>query len=401
VPFADPQAAIRSRSVPVSADRVRVLVANDSFNVGGAERVAVDVANSLDRARFEVSFCSTRVDGPLRTELRDDVDVTILHRRARWDLGKLVTFGRLVRRQQIDIIHTHGRGTMKFVALAQALGLVRCHHVFHDHFGWLHIDRGADRGLRRALQHGVDAYIGVDARLCDWARDAAGLDPARIHLVRSGVDVSRFQDRTPVDLRRELGLGEDVLILVMVANFRPQKDHPTLFHAIADLPADQRARLHLVICGSTTADEEYHAGCMAMADRLGISGLVTTLGPRNDTADLLAGADAAVLSSKNETGPLVVLEYMASGLAFVATDTGEITRAVRDLDVGLIPAPRDHREVAEALSELIEMTPQQRSAMGERGRRVVLERFSQQMAVRLIEEVYDRVLASGTEEALV
>jgi glycosyltransferase involved in cell wall biosynthesis len=371
---------------------VRVLVTNDSLNVGGAERVAVDIANSLDREQFDVAFCSTRVDGQLRSELRDDVDVTILHRRARWDLVKLVTFARLVRSGRVDIIHTHGRGTMKFVALTKALGLVRARHVFHDHFGWLHIDRGADRGLRRAMQRSVDAYIGVDARLCEWARSAVGLEEERIHLVRSGVDPSRFVDRTPVDLRGELGLGDDVLTLLMVANFRPQKDHPTLFRAIADLPPDQRRRLHLIICGSTTADDDYFAACMAMVERLGIGDLVTVLGPRTDTADLLAGADAAVLSSKNETGPLVVLEYMASGLPFVATDTGEITRSVRDLGVGLIPAPRDHRDVADALVRLLEMSPHERRAMGERGRRVVLERFSQEIAVRSIEAVYREVL---------
>lgn len=367
---------------------LNVLIVNDSLNVGGAERVAVDIANTLDRSSHRVSFCSTRVGGPLQQRLRSDVDVTILGRAATWDLTKLVTFSRLVRRRRIDLIHSHGRGTTKFVALAKTLGLIDQPLVFHDHFGWLHIDRGAPRSLRTAMQREVDAYIGVDSRLCDWAVQTAGMPPERVHLVRSGVDTDRFTDVTPIDLRAEFGLPPESVAIVMAANFRPQKDHPTLFRAMAELPEDLRNSMRLVIVGSVEADREYYEGCRSMMSRFDLDDLVRIAGARDDVPALLAGADAAVLSSKNETGPLVVLEYMASGLPFVATDTGEIAQAVRDLDVGLVPAPRDHHEVADALATLLRLSPDERRRMGERGRAAVESHFSQRLSTRNVEEVY-------------
>ncbi len=370
----------------------RVLAVTDTLEVGGAERVAVDIANSLDRRTHEPLFCATRNDGPLRDTLRPDVDVEILGRRATWDVAGLLRFARFVRDREVDLIHTHGRGTMKFVALCRQTGLLTTPHVFHDHYGRLHLDRRAGTDLRNAMRIGVDEYLGVDGRLCSWATEAIGVPADRVHLARSGVDLGRFVDVEPTDLRAEFDLHGVEVVLVMVANFRQQKDHPTALRALAELPDELRRRLAVVFIGSTTAEPAYFDRCMAMVDDLGVGDHVRIAGERDDPLRYLAGADGALLASKNETGPLVVLEYMASGLPFVATDTGEIMRAVRHLDVGFAPAPRDHREVADALADLVTLGPDGRAAMGRRGREAATREFDQELVTRAVEEVYHHLL---------
>ncbi|MEX0769030.1 MAG: glycosyltransferase family 4 protein [Microthrixaceae bacterium] len=373
-------------------EKLKVMMVTDSLQVGGAEQVAVDIANSLDRDTHQVYFCATRTDGLLRSSLREDVQVMVLERSATWDLVKLLKFGQYVRQQGIEVLHSHGRGTMKFVSLCKALGIVSAQHVFHDHFGRLHLDRSAGSGLKVPLQRGVDAYIGVESRLCHWAIKTVGLPPSKVNLVRSGVDLERFASAPAIDLRQEFDLGEGNLVLLMVANFRPQKDHPTLFRAIAELSKTEQESLRLVVCGSTTADPAYFQGCRDMLQRLKIDHLVTTIGVRNDAPSLMAGADAGVFSSKNESGPLVILEYMASKLPFVATETGEIAHAVKDSGVGILTEPRDYLELADALTELLRMTPEQRKEMGDLGRQLVVEQFEQHVVVRQIEAIYLQLL---------
>jgi glycosyltransferase involved in cell wall biosynthesis len=131
-----------------------------------------------------------------------------------------------------------------------------------------------------------------------------------------------------------------------------------------------------------------------MLERLGISRCVTALGVRSDTPALMAGADAGVFSSKNESGPLVILEYMAAGLPFIATDTGEIAEAVRGLGAGTLVSPRDSLELSVALSDLIALRPEERAEIGRVGRRLVADRFEQHHVTNQIEGIYRRVLAT-------
>lgn len=135
-----------------------------------------------------------------------------------------------------------------------------------------------------------------------------------------------------------------------------------------------------------------------MLDRLHLNDRVHLLGERNDVPEILNCADAGVLSSLNETGPLAILEYMASGLPFAATDTGEIAGAVRDLNVGFLTPPGDHHALAGSLLSLIEMSEIRRQEMGERGRSEVGSRFSQKMAIRQIQRVYDDLLGLTTSQ---
>lgn len=286
---------------------------------------------------------------------------------------------------------------MQFVALARRAGLAAIPHVFHDHYGALHLDRSAPWSLRAPLRSGVDHYLGVDRRLCRWAIEAVGLPPERVTLAVNGVDVRRFRDVAPVDLRATFDLADREVVLVMLAHFRHQKDQPTLYRALAALEPSVRQRLGVVIVGRIPSDTDYPQRCAALARSLGVEGSLRVVGPRDDVPALLAGADGGLLATKNETGPVAVLEYLAAGLPFVASDTGEITRSIRSDQVGFVPEPRDPAGLAAAIEAIVQLGDTGRRAMGERGRALAEERFDQAHLTRAVAATYRRVLGRSPD----
>lgn len=358
---------------------MNVLQVVDSLRLGGAERTAVDMVNLLDAREHTVSLCATREGGPLSAELRRGVEPVVLGRRRRFDLAGARAFADLVRRREIDVVHSHGRGSAQFVGLCRRLYRLPVRHVFHDHFS-AGCGNGAEMATRLALRAGgVDAYIGVHRPLCDWAVTRGGLPRERVHLIPNGVELLRFRAQPPT--RSETR----PLTAVMVAGLRPVKDHPTVLAALAR--ARRRADVHLVVIGGP-GDRAYADRCRAMVTELGLDTQVSLAGARSDIPEVLATADIGVLSSRSESGPLALLEYMAAGLPFVVTDVGELAAAVKGLDVGQVVAPGDPGALSAALDQMVDLTAEDRRAMGARGRALVTTRFDQAATARRVADVY-------------
>lgn len=380
--------ATGSRSSPRA---YRVLLTVDSLAAGGTERVTVDVANVLHRRGHHVWLCTTRAGGPLAESLDPGVRVASLRRRSRWDVGQMVAFSRLVQRERFDVIHSMGRGATRLVSLCRAARAFRTAHVFHDHAGTVHAGSGTSRSLRAAVRLGVDWYLGVDEALCTWARGHLPLPSHRVTLVRNSLDLERFGAVEALHLHRELGLRAESTVLAMVANLRAEKDHQLMFRALARCP--ERERLSLLLVGSVT-DPALERRCRELARALGIEHLVHFLGQRDDVPAVLAGSDVGVLSSRSETGPVAVLEYLASGLPVLATRTGEVVKGMEGEGVGRFVPTEDVDAMTEGLHWAASLSPEAREETGARGRRLVRHSFSLESSLDRILAVYDRLAGS-------
>jgi glycosyltransferase involved in cell wall biosynthesis len=108
-----------------------------------------------------------------------------------------------------------------------------------------------------------------------------------------------------------------------------------------------------------------------------------------EVARRLRSCDALLLPSLDEGLPTVLLEAMASGVPFVATDCGGVSEAFTDGVEGFLVAPRDPQALADALERLWR-DPDRRARMGEAGRARATSRFT-------LERQLDELLAMYRE----
>jgi glycosyltransferase involved in cell wall biosynthesis len=379
---------IYRQAVAVSSSRLHVLHVIDSLGIGGAERMLVDLANATVDAGHRVSVCITRREAVLARELDPRIEVLVLDRTSRLAPRESLRLARWVRHQRVDVLHVHMRSSLAYMLVLRVARVVRVPLVFHDHYGSIEVDTAVP-GWFRIGHPMIGHYVGVYDKLRDWAQHA-GMPAARTTTIPNGVDLQRLAAAQSVDLRAELGVGRDVVLGVLVASFKRDKGIELAIEAVA--ASRHRDRLRLAIAGAA-GDPAYASECRAAIAAHGLADVIHLLGPRTDLPGLLPSADFALLSSHTESGPLVLIEYLAAGLPIVSTLVGDVGRRLAALEVpGFVP-PRDRAAFTEELDTVVGMTSAARAARGALGRRALTASYDVRASIPSWCALYRSVLA--------
>lgn len=322
----------------------------------------VDIANATARDGHRVTVCVTRDNTVQGGALDRGIELLVLGRKRRFDVAPTARLIRWINTNAVDVLHVHMRSSLSFILALRLLRLVRTPIVFHDHYGTIEIDSSVPSWFRLGRRM-IDQYVGVYERLTEWAIHA-GVDRSRATTIANALDLTRLTTSSPVDVRAELGIPNDRLVAILVATVRRDKGIELAIEAVSRMLHRQRVQVLLV---GGQPDATYAAECRALAESLGVADSVTFMGPRSDVPGLLKGADLGMLSSHTESGPLVLLEYLAAGLPIVATTVGNIGRALESRGIpGFVPT-RDTAAFARALDEVVDLdrdVRRQRAAAG-------------------------------------
>jgi len=248
------------------------------------------------------------------------------------------------------------------------------HQLFHRIELWLH--------ARMDLVCGNSAAVVRELM-------SEGIRTDRLRLIYNGIDTSRFRaERSRSEVRAELGIDDEAVVIVMVANLIPYKGHLDLLQALggvqASLPSDW-------ICVCVGRDDGIGAALIEQARAAGIEGHFRFTGSRKDVPDLLAAADVGVLCSHEEGFSNAVIEGMVSSLPMVVTDVGGNAEAVAHGETGLVVPARNVCALGDALLQLC-LNPDQRIRMGLAGRQRVLDCFSMEACLANYEALYRQQL---------
>jgi glycosyltransferase involved in cell wall biosynthesis len=192
----------------------------------------------------------------------------------------------------------------------------------------------------------------------------------KFRLIYNGVDTERFDasryaPQRPAIRASEMRVPADNPVLINVANFRPEKNHPLLLASLRRLLAlyQEPRKPYLVLAG----EGPEKARVEAEAARLGVAPYCRFMGNVDAVERLYAAADVFVLPSDAEGFANTILEAMSSALPCVATDIAGNREALTDA-TGVIIPPADEDALTDALRQLLDQ-PARRRELGEAARR--------------------------------
>ena len=118
------------------------------------------------------------------------------------------------------------------------------------------------------------------------------------------------------------------------------------------------------------------------------NGTVKYLGVSSDVRSIMQKADAVVLPSYREGLPRVMLESLAMAKPVITTDVAGCRETVVNTKNGYLVAAEDANELAEAMLRMVNLSPEERQAMGAVGRTMALQEFDEQAIIkRYFEEI--------------
>jgi glycosyltransferase involved in cell wall biosynthesis len=292
---------------------------------------------------------------------------------------------RLFRREGYHVVHVHGClvGVIGRVAglLARTPHVVYQAHGYHHHDHMPKLTKWFFITVERILSPLAEKHLFQNASDVDETLRRRIAPRRKLVLVGNGIQLGRFEtDRAP---------DTDPPVVLYVARMEAVKNHPMLFRAALSL-RDRGLAFKIRLAGDGELRAEYERRVAAE----GLSDHVEFLGYRTDVPDLIARASVCVLTSWLEGVPRAVIEAGAAGRAVVATDVVGTRSILEDGETGYLVPYDDANALADRLFQLL-TDESLRTRMGQRARRIALERYDERVVVDRIKAVYGEVVARG------
>ena len=303
---------------------MKVLHLLDTVSRGGAETLVLDVCRNAAGFNIDLTFV-TMQGGALEEDFRaSGAKFVRLHRKLPVDVRAILQLRKIIKQSKIQIVHAHQAVDALHLYLATINLPVKRILTFH---GFI-----ADAKNHRTLQFLIprmDANIVVSRGLQNWLEKNDKLDVSQnFHIIYNGTDEKRLRP-TGKNLKRELGLDENVLLFGMIGNFYrdPRKDQMTLCQSLPKVFADIE-NAHCIFAGKTEAGaEEKFNDCAEFCRKHGIADKVGFLGVRDDIPDVLAALDLFVFSSLQEGLPIAMTEAMLAKVPLLVSDIEPLLEA--------------------------------------------------------------------------
>ncbi len=284
---------------------LKILQVIDTLNVGGGERVFIDMCSILIENNVNVKALFLLNPGMLQNELDKRIILTFLNRTSKWSFIKMFECSKILK--QNDIVHCHFRHVYKYIKLVAILFNIKATIILHDHYGSIDLDKKVPFLFSSFLK--PTKYIGVSESLCFWAIESLKVNSKNVFKLQNLI--------LKTDKKILNKFNSDI---VLVSNIKVVKNNKFALEII------KNSNYSLVMLGRVQ-DENYYKEIIRkndiLNDRLQFNHSISAVQP------FLNNFKMGLHTSFSESGPLVLIEYLAQGLPFLAYETGEIAKVLK------------------------------------------------------------------------
>lgn len=294
-----------------------------------------------------------------------------------------VKIAEVSRNHQIDIMHVH-------YAVPHATAAILAHcmlspeqqpRVVTTLHGTDTTLLGSDPGYGPAIHHALnmsDAVTTVSSFLRDETKRVIGYE-GPIEVIHNFFEPDK-PSRSREEVRQELGVRDDEVLIMHSSNLRPVKRIGLLLDSVARIQPRDSFKL-VILAGSSFSPYTDHVRRLGLEDRIVVLENVPTI------EEYLQAADMGLFTSESESFCLSILELMSFGSPSVATKVGGIPEVIRDGVSGILVPCGDADSVAQAAERLIRDSAL-RQSLGDAARMQAKEKFTASTIVPLYESLY-------------
>ena len=375
---------------------MKILYIITKSNWGGAQKHVFDLATAMKAKGHEVKV-ALGGEGILKTKLEAagifTYSIATLGRdiSVNKDAGSFKEIFSIIKNQKPDVLHLHSPKAAGMGALAGRL--LRIKNIVMTVHGFTFNE---DRPIHQRLA--IRFFSWLTAMLCHktiviskreydqairfpFIKDKAILIPLGLRptALMSVDGAKQFMGKL---IGMDAAEFEKKIAIITIAELHPNKGLSNLIEAMAIVVEKHPQALCILI-----GDGQEMAALQSLIKEKKLERQVFLVGNVDEASQYLKAFNLFVLPSIKEGLPYTLLEAGAASLGVVATTVGGIPELVLDMKSGILVQPKNARELAHAISFMIEH-PEERRAYGAALREKVLKDYSMEKMVEGVEKVY-------------
>ena len=299
------------------------------------------------------------------------------------------TIRRIVKHQNIDIIHAHHSADLGLIVPA-LMGLSHVRLIFAN---YMLVPGPKDDWYHRMEYKRVECIISGAESMRQNSAEFLPIDLERIIHIPYGIDLEKFDSKKVEGvLRNKFSIDVRIPLIGIIGRLDPHKGQDQMIRAMPMiLNHYPKAVLALIGDESPEFEGRYKIKLESLAKQMKVSNSVLFTGGTTDTPSHLVDLDVYVLATRRESFSLGCLEAMAMEKAVIGTDSGGTAEMLDHGDCGLLVAPDDPGSMCESVLKLLDNKSLAES-LAKRGSEKVRAYFDKEKSMNTISQIYNEGL---------